>query len=609
MVAPAPLGDIVQQRRDEQRAAALEPVDLPAGTRMLLRQRAFLDRVEEADRADGMLVHRVVVIHVELHLRVDPPEIGHEAAEHARLVHPPQHGFGVVAPAQQIEEQGVGAWGFAHLVVDQPAVAIGLAHGARVDLQLLGLGHLKDLDQADRVLAEPVVTRRGQLAGEGGVAADHARARVEPGEQAAPRALLRELFLQLAEEHAGQRADPFGLQEIVLHEPLDRGLALPVGEVHPPRDSLLQIEGQPIFRPPGDFVEVAAHRQQKALRAAEAAVLGLGEKPCVDQLGGVAHAVDILADPVQRLKVAQAPLALLHIGFDHVARVAHPLVPGIALAQLVGDELPLRPVDHLGVEAPPCLFVKRLVAPQVAAFEQGGEDRAVGFRHAHDVVHRAHRMADGQAQIPHQVEDRLDQLDRARIVRPLDEEGDVDVGMRGEFFAPVAAGRDQRDRPRTLALWHGGKVVARKIVDQPQQLIDQEALPPALRVPGRGMFGQPARQFRPPVLQRLAQQGEHCVTRAAAIAVRLADRFTDPLGELAPVDDGALVGEWRSAQAAAKSLLYCSRSALRSIFCVPSRGRLSCSCQIWAGRLNGGSCFSRKAASSASLRLAPSRVR
>ena len=74
-------------------------------------------------------------------------------------------------------------------------------------------------------------------------------------EQAAPRALLCELFLQLAEEHAGQRADPFGLQEIVLHEPLDRGLALPVGEVHPPRDSLLQIEGQPIFRPPGDFVE------------------------------------------------------------------------------------------------------------------------------------------------------------------------------------------------------------------------------------------------------------------------------------------------------------------------------------------------------------------
>ena len=218
-------------------------------------------------------------------------------------------------------------------------------------------------------------------------------------------------------------------------------------------------------------------------------------------------------------------------------------------------------------------------------------------------------MAYRQPQIPHQVEDRLDQFDRARVVRLLDEEGNIDVGMRGQFLAPVAAGRDQRDRPRTLALGQRGKVVAREIVDQPQQLVDEEALPPALRVAGRGMLGQPARQFRPPVLQRLAQQGEHCVTRAAAIAVRLADRFTDCLGELAPVDDGALVGEGRSAQAAAKSLLYCSRSALRSIFCVPSRGRLPCSCQICAGRLNGGRCVSRKAASSASLRLAPSRVR
>ena len=99
MIAPTALGDIVQQGSDEQRAAALQPLDFLRRARVIFRQLTLLDRVEEADRADGMLVHRIVVVHVELHLRIDPPEIGHEAAEHACLVHPPQDHFGIVATA------------------------------------------------------------------------------------------------------------------------------------------------------------------------------------------------------------------------------------------------------------------------------------------------------------------------------------------------------------------------------------------------------------------------------------------------------------------------------------------------------------------------------
>ena len=58
--------------------------------------RAALDLGEHADAAQQMLVHRVVVVHVELHHRDDAAEGGHEAAEHAGLVHAPQHGLGVV---------------------------------------------------------------------------------------------------------------------------------------------------------------------------------------------------------------------------------------------------------------------------------------------------------------------------------------------------------------------------------------------------------------------------------------------------------------------------------------------------------------------------------
>ncbi len=70
-------------------------LDQLAGERELVVA-AALDVDEHADAAQQMLVHRVVVVHVELHHRHDAAEVGDEAAEHAGLVHPPQHDLGVL---------------------------------------------------------------------------------------------------------------------------------------------------------------------------------------------------------------------------------------------------------------------------------------------------------------------------------------------------------------------------------------------------------------------------------------------------------------------------------------------------------------------------------
>ena len=75
----------------------------PAGRRQL----AALDLAERRDRADDVLVHRVVVVHVELHHRDDAAELRDEGAEHADLVHQPQRPLGVVVPEQQLEEDAV----------------------------------------------------------------------------------------------------------------------------------------------------------------------------------------------------------------------------------------------------------------------------------------------------------------------------------------------------------------------------------------------------------------------------------------------------------------------------------------------------------------------
>ena len=61
---------------------------------MIVLQLAAFDRREQPDRPDSVLVDRIMMVHVELHLRDDTPEVGNEAAEHARLVHPSQHQLG-----------------------------------------------------------------------------------------------------------------------------------------------------------------------------------------------------------------------------------------------------------------------------------------------------------------------------------------------------------------------------------------------------------------------------------------------------------------------------------------------------------------------------------
>ena len=108
MVLDPALGDVVQEQRDiEQRAVlGLDLAHQVVGERELLVA-AALDLGQHADAAQQVLVHRVVVVHVELHHRHDAAERAHEAAEHAGLVHPPQHDLGVVR-GEDFEEQPVG---------------------------------------------------------------------------------------------------------------------------------------------------------------------------------------------------------------------------------------------------------------------------------------------------------------------------------------------------------------------------------------------------------------------------------------------------------------------------------------------------------------------
>src|SRR5262249_62076493 len=124
----------------------------------------------------------------------------------------------------------------------------------------------------------------------------------------------------------------------MLHEPphvLQPGMAC-VAEPH--RDLALDVERQALLGAPGEEMHVAADRPEEVLAAAEASELLPVEYAVLDQLLGLAHSVNIFGDPEQRVQVAQAPLAVLDVGLDQIARLAGAAVTLFPLRELGGDE-------------------------------------------------------------------------------------------------------------------------------------------------------------------------------------------------------------------------------------------------------------------------------
>ena len=313
-----------------------------------------------------------------------------------------------------------------------------------------------------------------------------------------------------------------------------------VGELHPPGDFALQVECQPVLGAIGNRVQVAANGEQEALGAAEDAVFLAREQPGVDQLGGALHAVQVLADPVQRLQVAQAALAVLDVGLDDIAAVTHALVPIVALGQLLGDELRLAARHDVFPEPALGLIVQVLVAPQIAPFEQRSADRQVALGHAHHFVERTARMADLEAEVPQVIEHRLDHLFAPGGGLAGGNEGNIDVRMRRHLAAAVTADRDQREPFARRAIGRRVDVLDHVVVHHPDQLVDEERLAVRRLVTGARMLGQPAGDFGLPVAQGAAQQFDHFGPRLghAEFGHRRGNRF----GQAAPVNYRPLVG-------------------------------------------------------------------
>ena len=103
-------------------------------------------------RADRMLVHRIMVIHVELGLRDNAAKFRQEPAEHAGLIHPIQGQAQILAFEQDVEKDrnhfGIGAI----LGVNEFFIPCGDGEGIRMDIDALLVCYLEQAQQSNRIV-------------------------------------------------------------------------------------------------------------------------------------------------------------------------------------------------------------------------------------------------------------------------------------------------------------------------------------------------------------------------------------------------------------------------------------------------------------------------
>ena len=227
-------------------------------------------------------------------------------------------------------------------------------------------------------------------------------------------------------------------------------------------DLALEVERQAIVGAAGQVVDVAAHGGEEALGALEVARLVLGQHALVDQLGRRADAIEVLGDPVERVQVAQPALALLDVGLDDVARIAHAGVALVALGELGFDEVAAVARRHLRRVALHQLVEQLAVAPDVARLQQRGADGLVALGVAQALLDRAGGVADLQPEVPQQVEHELDDLLAARRLLVGAQEQQIDVRQRRHLAAAEAAGRHHARAARRCWGWRRDRPCPRR---------------------------------------------------------------------------------------------------------------------------------------------------
>ncbi len=154
-------------------------------------------------------------------------------------------------------------------------------------------------------------------------------------------------------------------------------------------------------------MHVAADRPEKIFAAPEHVVFVAVENAAIDQFLWLAHPIDILGDPEQRVQIAQSALAFFDVRLDQIPRLSDTPVAFLALGKLGGDEFRRGTLHHFLVETGGQVVIEFCIAVQKPRFEQCRADRHVRLGLADAFVDRPCRVADFLSHVPEAIEQRL----------------------------------------------------------------------------------------------------------------------------------------------------------------------------------------------------------
>ena len=189
-----------------------------------------------------------------------------------------------------------------------------------------------------------------------------------------------------------------------------------------------------------------AHAEEEVVGAQRRLVLSLGEKARGAGVGEPAAAVAGLGHPQDRVEVAQAAHALLDVRLLDAHR---PEDAGVAFGHVCAEHLEkglarLAVATDGVVEGPVERPEDRGVAGHEARLGEGGARVQVAPGLLEALGQGPEAVADGEADVPEELENLLDEPSHGLRRAALVQEQEVHVGERGELRPPVAAEGDHR---------------------------------------------------------------------------------------------------------------------------------------------------------------------
>ena len=437
MVAAPALREVVKQPGEEQHLAPLEVRHQARAQRVLVRVLRLGEPAQVADHHQDVLVDRVHVEQVVLHLPDDAAERRQVVPEDVVEVHAPQLVDDAAGRAEELDEALPVRRVLAERGVDAVAVAPQRAQRPRRHAGQLAVA-LHEQEGVEHRAGPPrehaLVANVQELVDRLELVVDRDRRR---GDREQPRVQV------LQQDRAHLPHQPRGAV-VALHQLLARAPGRRVFVAQLPRERRLLVEHEPVLPPPGEVMQAHAQRADHALLARNGTRLGHRHQPGARELRPGSPESRCARDPDDRLEVAQAAGTLLDVGLEAVRRL---VVLRVALLLLEH----LRPVVRLAVDDVDHRAREGLeVAPRAcdkAGLEHRRQHCHVARRFLVALLQRAHAVAGREPQVPQQPDQVLDRRAVGRVGRLLQQDQDVDVGVREQFAPAVAADGDQRGAP------------------------------------------------------------------------------------------------------------------------------------------------------------------